>query len=117
MTELIAASPALLAPLRTRAGRRDVTHVVLEFAHDARDARDINHGLHACGCEVGSVFVFAALASLATAFLLGWRTPWWMAVAIVFGAAIIGKITGLVLAEWRLRAAIRRLSPASSSAP
>lgn len=108
MNELIARTPLDLLPLRTRAGRFDVSRVVLAFPHDERDVRAINRGLRACGCEVGSIFVSAAMVAMLIAFILGWRTSWWSAIAIVFGAAAVGKITGLVLAEWRLRAAIRR---------
>ncbi|HEX2060747.1 MAG TPA: hypothetical protein VHK90_08395 [Thermoanaerobaculia bacterium] len=108
--ELIARSPEMLRPLRTRRGRRDVSRVVLLFPHEERDQRAIDRGLRACGCEVGSLFLAVTLAALAIALAAGWRTSWWNGIAIVFGAALAGKITGLLLAEWRLRAAIRRLA-------
>lgn len=108
--ELIARSPEALQSLRTRRGRRDVSRVVLIFPHDARDENAINRGLRACGCEVGSIFLAVTLALLAIALASGWRTSWWSGIAIVFGSALAGKLTGLVLAEWRLRAAIRRLA-------
>lgn len=109
MTRIID-SPTELLPLVSRAGRRGVSRVALSFAHDPRDERAINSGLRACGCEVGSIFVMAALLLLAVAFACGWRTSGWTVAAIVFGSALAGKIAGLALAEWRLRAAISRLN-------
>jgi len=47
------------------------------------------------------------------AFMLGWRTSWRIVAAIAFGSALVGKIVGLALAEWRLRAAIDRLAASS----
>lgn len=108
--EMTVTSPAELRTLRTRANRRPWSRVVLAFPHEGEDERAINRGLHACGCEVGSIFLVTALAALAVAYAQGWRTSWWVVAAIVFGAALAGKITGLVLAEWRLRSAIRRLA-------
>ena len=108
--ELIFDSPNDLRALRSRAMRRDVSRVVLAFARDDAVERDINRGLRACGCEVGSILLCIALVSMAVEFMLGWRTSWWIVGAIAFGAALVGKIAGLALAEWRLRAAINRLA-------
>lgn len=108
--EMIVTSPAELRTLRTRASRRQWSRVVLAFPHEGADERAINRGLHACGCEAGSIFLVSALVALVLALALGWRTSWWTVAAIVFGAALAGKITGLVLAEWRLRSVIARLA-------
>lgn len=107
--EMIVPFPVELRTLRKRANRRQWSRVVLAFPHEGADERAINRGLQACGCEVGSIFLMTALVVLVLAFVAGWRTSWWNVTAIVFGAALAGKITGLVVAELRLRSVITRL--------
>ena len=107
---LILDSPTELLALRSRSARRDVSRIVLAFKRDDVDERAINRGLRACGCDTGAIFLFIAIASMLIAFEFGWRASWWIVGAIVFGAALVGKIAGIVFAEWRLRATIDRLT-------
>jgi len=102
-------SPAELRSLRPRRARRGVSGVGLAFPHDDADERAINRGLRACGCEAGAVFLVGTAAGLLAAFAAGWRAAWWSAVPILFGAALAGKVGGLLFAEWRLRVAIDRI--------
>jgi hypothetical protein len=107
--ELVIDSPATLESLRARGARRGVSRIVLAFPHDSRDARIINRGLRVCGCEVGAIFLTAAVVFLAVAAGGGWRPRWWVIAVILAGATITGKAIGIALAEWRLRAALARL--------
>ncbi|HET7230744.1 MAG TPA: hypothetical protein VFJ16_12120 [Longimicrobium sp.] len=107
--ERVLESPAQLRSLRPRRARRGVSRVVLAFAHDAAGERAINRGLRACGCEAGALFLSLSAAILVAAFAGGWRPAWWMVVATLLGATVVGKGVGLGFAEWRLRVAIDRL--------
>jgi hypothetical protein len=75
----------------------------------------INRDLRACGCVEAAVASAAALLTLPAVWAVASGSPFVLSstlVAYVFGAALLGKIVGLLLAEWRLARnvrAIRRL--------
>ncbi|QRN96977.1 hypothetical protein JRI60_49800 [Archangium violaceum] len=103
-----------LRTLKHRTARRGVSSVVLELAREDEAVRTaeraINRGLRACGCETGSVFVFAGVVFTALRWVSGSRPSAWGVVALLATLAVTGKLIGLAFAEWRLRAAIDRLS-------
>jgi hypothetical protein len=107
--ELIVNSGVELQKLRRRQTRRGISRLVLAFPHNDRDSRIINRTLRVCGCDVGAIFLAAALLAIGVGCMLGWRSRWWVMTLIVFGATLIGKITGILIAEWRFRAALDRL--------
>ena len=102
---------------------RTVRNVVLELdaaadrkAQLERSAAAINRELRACGCVTSAIFTVAALASLPVArALLVESLPggWWrlsaLAFAYVLGAALAGKITGLIISEVKLARSLREL--------
>ncbi|WP_257460400.1 hypothetical protein [Archangium lipolyticum] len=103
-----------LRALKNPTGRRGISRIVLELGREddaVRAAeRAINRGLHACGCETGSAFVFAGVVFTVLRFVSGSRPSPWGVVALLATLAVTGKLIGLAFAEWRLRAAIDRLS-------
>ena len=103
-------------------GRTRWRAIALEASHlppdeqarwQIRLARDYG----ACGCEMGEYFMAAGLIAIAllmwqTWGLIGWswldRGLW--AVGILFAAALVGKLVGLLVAHLRLRRAVAELS-------
>jgi hypothetical protein len=102
-----------LQALRRRGARRGITRVVLALPWDENVLRDaeraINRDLRSCGCEMGSVFVAFALVLAAWRHLFAERASIAMTIALIFAFALVGKATGIVIAELRLRARIARL--------
>jgi hypothetical protein len=110
-----------LQALIPRRARRGLRRVVLHLPGEPADLRAaeaaINRGLRSCGCETAALFLLIGLVGLG-ACVLGRGTGLDLtAVRTYLGLAgyavalvVAGKVTGLVLAEWALRAAIRRLS-------
>ncbi len=112
--------PAELEALRRRRGRRGIQRVVLALpgppTEIQRAERRINAGLHACGCGVGAVFVVVGATALAAHRLVmrGASAPLGIADAvqaagILMALALAGKILGITVAEWRLRATLRQI--------
>ena len=102
-----------LQALRRRGARRGITRVVLALPCDENAQREaeraINRHLRSCGCEMGSLFVAFALVLAAWRHLFAARASIAMSIALVFAFALAGKVTGIAVAELRLRAAIARL--------
>lgn len=85
--------------------------------HENREKwqRELNRSYHACGCDTGAKGVLIGLlAGLIAAGLDG--APWlsWQAAGVVFGpalaGALIGKIIGLVRAQFRLTRTVREIA-------
>lgn len=98
--------------LRSRRARRGITRVVLELPpHDDRVReleRRVNRNLRACGCELGSMFVFAGIAAIALRYFAFAIAPSLAGtIGLLFALGLAGKLTGLTLSELALRAAIR----------
>lgn len=119
-----------LRALRPRPARRNLRRVVLALPGEPLGLRSaeriINRGLQACGCETAAAFLAVgvlviavwAVRSSAPAFLASARS--WVGVLGGLGAfTLSGKVLGLAIAEWRLRAAIDQItrSQAEPSAP
>lgn len=109
-----------LEALRRRRGRRGIQRVVLALPGPPREIqraeRRINAGLHACGCGVGAVFVVVGAAALAAHRLVMRSTSATVGIAdaaqaagILMALALTGKILGITIAEWRLRATLRQM--------
>lgn len=117
---------AELRTLKRRRARRGVRRVFLEFPASPDELRHaerrINAGLVACGCELGALFVLAALVTVVGhavwtpgALPLTWRSALEKG-GFLLSAGLAGKLAGLASAEWRLRAAIDRIAPSESAA-
>ncbi|WP_104140046.1 hypothetical protein [Arthrobacter sp. ZGTC131] len=114
-------SQSELQALRRRHLRRGLREITLDLPGNRgeirRAERTINHSLRACGCGTGAVFM---VAGLATTGLVHWLGPPFYAVfsvqnlaatfAFLMATTFAGKMTGLAIADWKLRAAIERLS-------
>lgn len=105
----------LLGRTRWRTIELDAPHLPPDeqASWQARLARDYG----GCGCETGRYFMAAGLLAIAllmwqTWGLVGWswldRGLW--AFAILFAAAFVGKVAGLLVARLRLRQAVAELS-------
>ena len=121
---IVIREPAELEALSRRRGRKGIRRVVLALpgprAELQRAERRINAGLHACGCGVGAFFVLVGVAALATNYVIvqGTTGPLQigdaaMAAGILMALALVGKIVGIIVAEWRLRATLRQLAGAA----
>ncbi|MFD4422432.1 hypothetical protein ACFWN7_13150 [Agromyces sp. NPDC058484] len=125
--DIIIENPTELHTLTNRRARRGVERVTLVIPGAEEEAlrrteRAINRGLHACGCETGAVFLVAGAVLLAGRALLDpnqmeWASPptWWGAGLVLFTATLLGKMVGLVWAEWQFRAAINRFPEVTDS--
>lgn len=105
MTAIIA-SPEELSALRAWRARRGIRRVALRYAGDEallrRTESSINRALRAaCGCDLGAIFVAAGVVVALIA-----RPGWLATPVLLFGCAIVGKATGMIAAELRLRRAI-----------
>lgn len=120
-TVAVIRQPTELEALRTRRGRRGIQRVILALPDSPAELqsaeRRINVGLHACGCGVGAVFVLVGAAALAAHHLVvqGTTAPLGItdvvqAAGILMALALAGKILGITIAEWRLRAVLRRFA-------
>ena len=76
----------------------------------------INQGLRSCGCATAAVFLCVAIVSLCLTFYKDAKTLGntvgarvLVASAILISATLLGKMVGLLIAEIRLRRAIREL--------
>ena len=111
--EFTADSAAGLEDLRSRRIRQGVRRIRLAGPlADERAERAFNRAYFACGCELGSIAVMAALVgSLIAGLLLGFdgAFAWWRILIHLAAAAVVGKITGLAIARLRLRRLYRRL--------
>ena len=123
--ELVIRTAKELEGLRHRAARRGIDRVTLELGlrddETHRLETSLNRRLRSCGCEMGAVFVAVGLAAHLAAALLAPGPLRWPSLAstarfmsILLALALVGKILGLVVAEWRLRQeiveAVRRLN-------
>jgi hypothetical protein len=108
-----------LTTLLSRAARQEVHHVTLELVLDPESKRrleaTINGNLRSCGCQTGAMFVAVALAAgLAAVLLQPARIRWpesgevWRVAVFLLALALVGKIVGLIIAEYRLRHAVRQ---------
>ena len=107
---------ASLAALRKRSSRRGIDRITLGAlpmdAEAQRAERHINAGLSACGCIEGSVAVALGMIACAAYYLSpGHSIDTVRQVLVIVGAlfacALVGKVTGLAIAELRLQRAIR----------
>lgn len=108
-----------LLSLRSRSRRRGIERVNIDIGLSAVETNRvqvaINRGLRSCGCEVGAAFVFLGIVwQLALAFVGVVSSPWssasramWFMI-VLLSLALVGKIVGLVSAEFSLRRAIDR---------
>jgi hypothetical protein len=116
MPTLIRTQAELLA-LTSRRARRGVRRVELVVPGYSRDVRRLQHQINRClrtrGWAMANWFVFAGLVVLAGAWALapeqsanpGAATVL-VALAVLAGLFVAGKLTGLWLAQRRLRRAI-----------
>lgn len=118
--ELTLHSLADMPPLETWAGRRLIRRVVLDpvLRTPAIDrlVRSINRDLRACGCIPGAICCLAALSSLPwfgpllrASYPDSWTKVCLIASVAVFGATLVGKVTGLVVANVCLHRNVRLL--------
>jgi hypothetical protein len=109
-----------LATLLSLGARREIHRVTLDLALDSENERrleaTINGSLRSCGCQTGAAFVAVALAAGLVAVLLEpSRIRWpefgevWRATVFLVALALVGKIVGLIIAEYRLRHAVREV--------
>ena len=109
-----------LTTLLSRVARQEIHHVTLELALHPESKRRleaaINGSLRSCGCQTGAVFVAVALAAGLVALLLQpARIRWpelgevWRVAAFLLALAVVGKIAGLIIAEYRFRHAVREV--------
>lgn len=109
-----------LTTLQSRGARREIHDVTLELALDPESKRrleaTINGSLRSCGCQTGAAFVALALAAgLAAVLLEPARIRWpqfgevWRVTVFLLALALVGKIVGLIVAEYRLRHAVREV--------
>jgi len=115
MMERVIRSASDLQALANRRTRRAISRVVLDLPQNdifVRECeREINRNLHACGCDMGALFVVAGLLLSIARFALATPRPSIPGtIALLFTCALVGKVAGIVLAEIRLRAAIKRLA-------
>lgn len=115
MKELTIASPSDLRELRRWNRRRGLTRVRLRLelpsAYVDSVERTLNRQIRACGCELGAVFVLAAVAVVVARVVLARQGVGSMPALVaslvwLFVAALVGKLLGLAYAEWRVRATI-----------
>lgn len=103
-----------LSALRLRSARRRVEGVALELiAHPKLRARleaPINRHVASCGCGTGAAFVAVGLIALITA---AFQLPGSIgfvriaqALGILLALGLVGKVIGLLGAEYKLRGAI-----------
>jgi hypothetical protein len=100
---------------RWRAISLDAPSLPLE--EQARWQSRLAHDYGGCGCETGRSFLLAGLIGIVALIWLTWgREDWsrlerglWSA-GIVFGAALLGKLVGLLAAHLRLRRSLQELS-------
>lgn len=109
-----------LQTLKVRKLRRGIRRIVLKMPGPKDDIRkaekEINRSLSACGCEVAAVFLLIGIVVIVPRFLLNlsdYDLTVSQTLLKIFGFlsifVLVGKITGLMLAEWRLRYTIDRL--------
>lgn len=107
-----------LTTLLSLGARQEIHHVTFDLALDRESERrleaTINGSLRSCGCQTGAAFVAVALAAGLVAVLLEpARIRWpefgevWRVTVFLLALALVGKIVGLIIAEYRLRHAVR----------
>ena len=108
---------AELQALKSFSARHGIRDVIIELPGSLEGIRtletELNRGLKACGCEIGAIFVATGLLALVVFSLLTPNHFNWMSPGNLFGIvgslsalALIGKIIGLAIANWRLQVAI-----------
>lgn len=83
-----------------------------------RFEKKLNKYFFACGCEMGAIFAFTAIIAYLIIQLLflkknitftcDWQTIKW-GLLVLFTAALSGKITGLVIAKFKVKTTIKKL--------
>ena len=72
----------------------------------------LNESYFACGCKAGSITLSITILVILIAWLIFPEASiwgWWQLLFIIFSAALIGKMFGLILAKFRLRYLIKAL--------
>jgi hypothetical protein len=104
---------AELRELKQRASRVGLRRVVLELPGASADVVRVEQTLNAlirsCGCDVGAVCVLTGVLVLSGLALTGQWPGLLSAGGTLFLLALVGKASGVLLREWRLRMIIDRL--------
>jgi hypothetical protein len=115
---LCVSGPADLAKLLRSRPKFDSIRIVAALPLDERSRweRRLFSLYDECGCQAGAV---ALLMTLVAVGIRSWLQPaplGWRAIAVVvllcFAAVAAGKISGMAIAKWKLRAEVRDLGEA-----
>ncbi|CAZ98433.1 hypothetical protein Q4603_09370 [Zobellia galactanivorans] len=80
-----------------------------------RYSKQLNKYYYACGCQEGSMAVFACMVGMATAYFVTdgqFFDTWWKGIAVLVIAALLGKTAGIVYAKLKLNETLRALKKA-----
>ncbi len=90
--------------------KRELRSITIEPDASSEDVksyeRKINRYYFACGCTIGEITVLCTLLVFGILWLIDKNSNllvWWKIVGGVFGAALIGKIIGLVISHFLLQ--------------
>lgn len=103
----------ILKPKSGFTGKFKVQIDQLDAEENSRYEKKLNDLYNACGCELGAVFCFVSMIGYITfSVLTSYATGWILlrdGLIVLFFSALMGKITGIVLAKFRLKKMVREL--------